>query len=449
MLRITGDSGRDCQGMHRRGFLQAGLLGLGGLTLPDLFRLQAASPARPDTRVILFWLSGGPGHMETWDPKPDAPAEYRGPIGAISSKLAGVQLGELCPEQARLMDRLAIIRTVKHDSGDHTKSNHWMLTGCEGPAFNAPDFKQQRRPSMGSIASRLRGPRQPGLPPYVAVPHLRGGTDNFFHYATYLGGAHDPFVVESDPNTPEYKVRNLSLPPEMSFDCLESRRDILEEMDRLRQRHDRPLADLGAHYHRAFDLLTSRRVADAFQINAEPAGVRDRYGRHTFGQSALLARRLIEAGVTFVTCNCVPWDHHGVAPQLKTEEGARQLVPPLDRAIGALVDDLTQRGLYDQTLVLAMGEFGRTPKMNASAGRDHWGQTFSVLLGCGGMKMGQVIGRSSARGEHVADRPTTPQDILATVCHHLGIDGKTIFYDGLNRPLQLIDHGEPVRELLA
>lgn len=259
MFRITGGIATDCQGITRRSFLQAGLLGVGGLTLPNFFQLQAATRNRSDTSVILIWLSGGPGHMETWDPKPAAPAEYRGPFGAIASKLAGTQLGELCPEEARLMDKLAIVRTVKHDSGDHTKSNHWMLTGYEGPAFNAPDFKQQRRPSMGSVTAKMRGPNQPGLPPYVAVPHLRGGTDNFFHYAAQLGGSANPFVVESDPNTPEFRVRNLSLAPEMSFERLESRHEMLAELDGLRRRADRPLADLNAHYQRAFDFAARDR----------------------------------------------------------------------------------------------------------------------------------------------------------------------------------------------
>lgn len=190
-------------------------------------------------------------------------------------------------------------------------------------------------------------------------------------------------------------------------------------------------------------------MIEAFNINAESAKLRDRYGRHTYGQSTLLARRLVEAGVTFVTCNCVPWDHHGTPPQLKTEEGGRQLIPPLDRAIGALIEDLIQRGLYRKTMVLVMGEFGRTPRMNKDAGRDHWGQTFSVLVGCGGMKMGQVIGRSSAKGEYVVDRPTTPQDVLATVYHHLGIDGKQVFYDGLNRPSHLVETGVAIRELIG
>jgi hypothetical protein len=423
---------------------------VGGLALGDFLGLRArAGAAARDTSVILFWLSGGPGHMETWDPKPEAPAAYRGPFGAIRTSVPGVLFGELMPAQARLMDKVAVIRTVNHGSGDHTKSNHWMLTGFEGPAFNAPDFRVQRRPALGSAVSRLRGPNVAGMPPYVAVPHLRGGTDNFFHYAAYLGGGANPFVVESDPNLPEYRVKNLTMPANLSFSRLESRRHLLHAVDDVRRRAQRESAGLGEHYERAFDLLTSSRVANAFDINAEPARVRDRYGRHTFGQSALLARRLVEAGVTFVTVNCVPWDHHGTPPQLKTEEGAKRLIPPLDRAIAAVVEDLCQRGLYERTLVVAMGEFGRTPRMNRDAGRDHWGHTFSVLMAGGGLRMGQVIGRSSPRGEHVVDRSVTPQDVAATVYHHLGIDADRVsFADPVGRPIYLLEGGQRIRELL-
>jgi uncharacterized protein (DUF1501 family) len=287
------------------------------------------------------------------------------------------------------------------------------------------------------------------MPPYVAVPHLRGGTDNFFHYAAYLGGGFNPFIVESDPNTPRFRVKGLSLSPQMSLERLEDRRHILESLDQFRMSHERQVADRAAHYQRAFHLLTSKQVALAFDINTEPARVRDRYGRHTFGQSALLARRLVEAGVTFVTVNCVPWDHHGTGGRLRTKEGGKRLIPPLDRAIAALIEDLSQRGLYEKTLVVAMGEFGRTPRMNADGGRDHWGHTFSVLMGCGSMKMGQAVGKSTPRGEHVADRPISPQDVAATVFHHLGIESrKVIFHDTQNRPVPLIETGEPIRELL-
>jgi hypothetical protein len=429
------------------------MLGLGGLALPDLLRLRAEAAGTGADRsrsVILFWLSGGPGHMETWDPKPAAPSGFRGPLGSIPTSLPGVRFGELLPEQAKRADRLAIIRSVNHGTGDHTKANHWMLTGYEGPAFNASDNTIQRRPSIGSAVARLRPSARPGLPSYVAVPHLRGGTDNLFHYATYLGGAANPFVVNSDPNSPTYRVRDLALPRDLTVDRLEDRRRMRQALDGRRRDADARLRDLDAYYGRAFEMLTGKAMAEALDIAAEPAATRDRYGRHIFGQSALLARRLVEAGTPFVTVNCEPWDHHGTANRLATEPGARKLIPPFDRALAALLDDLVDRRLYDSTLVVAMGEFGRTPRMNKEGGRDHWGKTFSVLMGCGSMRMGQVIGRSSARGEYVVDRPISPQDVAATIYHHLGIDARSItFTDGSGRPTYLIDNGEPIRELIG
>src|SRR4051812_37149343 len=309
MLRVIGNRGSDCTGTTRRSFLQAGVLG--GLGLADWLRVQSgqATTAGRDRSVILFWLSGGPGHMETWDPKPDAVAQFRGPFGVTRTRVPGVLFGELLPETAHVADKLAILRSVNHGTGDHTKANHWMLTGYEGPAFNVPDFKVQRRPSLGSAVAKLRGTSRSGMPPYVAVPHLRGGTDNFFHYAAYLGGGANPFIVESDPNLPDFRVRNLSLARELSFDRLHDRRAVLERLDDLRRAGEagaNAAAPLDEHYQRAFDLLTSRQVAGAFDVGAEPDRVRAAYGRHTFGQSALLARRLVEAGVTFVTVNCVP-----------------------------------------------------------------------------------------------------------------------------------------------
>lgn len=437
----------------RRSFVQAGLLGTAGLGLADWTRLRAEGAIRESAvgrSVILFWMSGGPGHMETWDPKPTAPAEYRGPCGAIATSVPDIQVGELLPEQAQLMEHLAIVRTVNHGSGDHTKGNHWMLTGFEGPAFNAPDNRDQRRPSLGSAVAKVRGSNTPGLPPYVAVPHLRGGTDNLFHYAAYLGGGLNPFIVNSDPNEKSFGVKNLVRPADLSLDRLAARRDLVRQFDQLRAAHDGIVSDLDSHHQAAFELLTSDTVRDAFDITAERDSLRDTYGRHTFGQSALLARRLVERGVTFVTVNCVPWDHHGSPGQYKTEEGARLLLPPFDRAFAALVRDLIDRGLYDRTLVVAMGEFGRTPRMNANAGRDHWGATFSVVFGGGGLRMGQVIGKSDRRGERVVDRPLDPQDVAATVYHHLGMDARSIvFRDKLDRPMPLLDRGRPIRELLG
>ena len=273
----------------------------------------------------------------------------------------------------------------------------------------------------------------------MAVPNLRGGTDNLFHYAAYLGGYANPFIVESDPNDPKYAVRNLKPPANITLARLEDRRRTLEAIDGLRRDADARLRDHDDYRRRAFEMLTGKAVAKALDINAEPADVRDRYGRHTFGQSALVARRLVEAGTPFVTVNCVPWDHHGTENRMKTEEGARKLIPPLDRAVSALIDDLIARGLYEKTLVVAMGEFGRTPRMNKDGGRDHWGDAFSVLMGCGSMRMGQVIGRSNPRGEYVADRPAQPpgcrRDDLSPRRHRRPID----HLRGQDRPPDLPD----------
>jgi hypothetical protein len=460
MFKVTAAGvSKDCEGIHRRSFVQAGVLGLGGMVLPEFLQLKArAADARAnrgvaadaDTSVILIWMSGGPGHHETWDPKPEAVAQYRGPFGAIQTNVPGIQFSEMLPEQAKIADKLAVLRSVNHGSGDHTKGNHWMLTGFEGPDFNKPDNKVQRRPSLGSVTAALRGPRVPGMPAYAAAPHLRGGTDNLFHYAAYLGGAANPFVVNSDPNSARFRVRNLALAGDTTFAQLESRRELLATLDRYQRRLDGGMADMSEHQQAAFNLLTSKEVRDAFDISAEPDALRDTYGRHTFGQSALLARRLVERGVTFVTVNTQPWDHHGTANRYPTEKGARLLIPPVDRAIAALVRDLVDRCLYERTLVVAMGEFGRTPKMNNAAGRDHWGHTFSVLMGGGRLRLGQTVGASDKHGAYVTDRPLSPEDVAATVYHHLGIDGRHIALpDRAGRPFYLVEKGNPVRELVG
>lgn len=452
MLPVFGSRESTCPAVARRSFIQAGVLGIGGLGLSQLLALRATgadSSKRRNKSVILFWLSGGPGHMETWDPKPEAPAEYRGPLGSIATNVAGVRFGELMPRLAGMMDRVSILRTVNHGSGDHTKGNHWMLTGFEGPAFNAPDNRIQRRPSLGSAIAKVKGPNQAGMPAYVGVPHLRGGTDNLFHYAAYLGGGANPFIVNSDPNSENFAVRNLRLSPGLTRPRIEDRLGLLQAMDTMRRTNDPTMEDMDQFQQQAFDLLTGKRVRDAFDVQAEDPKTRDAYGRHIFGQSALVARRLVERGVTFVTVNCEPWDHHGSANRYPTEEGARLLIPPLDNALAGLIGDLVARGLYDDTLIVAMGEFGRTPRVNRYAGRDHWGRTFSVLFGGGGMNMGQTIGRSNWRGEHVVSRPISPEDVAATVYHHVGIDGAdTWFPDRLDRPMPLIQDGEPIRELL-
>lgn len=455
MFRVTGGRQTTGSDLTRRSFVEAGVLGVGGLSLASLMSLKtraadaAAGRHASDTSVILIWMSGGPGHHETWDPKPDAVSQYRGPFGAISTSVSGIQFSEMLPEQARLADRISVIRTVRHRSGDHTKGNHWMLTGFEGPDFNKPDNKVQRRPSMGSVASALCGARRTGMPAYSAAPHLRGGTDNHFHYATYLGGAHNPLVTNSDPNAKDFSVADLSLRSGLTFDRLEDRRSLLQSIDQYRRRVDGGMVDMSDQQQSAFDLLTGSVVREAYDMTQETDAVKDEYGRHTFGQSALLARRLVERGVTFVTVNTQPWDHHGTANRLPTEKGAKQLIPPVDRAIAALISDLVRRGLFEKTLVVAMGEFGRTPKMNDAGGRDHWGHTFSVMMSGGSFRMGQTIGSSDDRGAYVVERPFGPEDVTATVFHHLGIDARnTAIPDRAGRPRYLVESGAPIRELL-
>ncbi len=458
MFKVTGPSALDCEGWTRRSFVEAGVLGLGGLTLPQLLasradaarRLPTVNAAGHDgTSVILLWMSGGPGHHETWDPKPDAVAQFRGPFGAVSTKVPGVFFSETLPQSAQVMDQLAILRSVRHGSGDHTKGNHWMLTGFEGPDFNKPDNQIQRRPSLGSVTAALRGPNIPGMPAYAAAPHLRGGTDNLFHYAAYLGGAANPFVVNSNPNAADYRVRDLSLASSLTYDRLNDRRQLLSTFDSMRRELDPSMQDLDGNYQTAFNLLTGAQVRDAFDISAERASTRDAYGRHEFGQSALLARRLVERGVTFVTVNTQPWDHHGTANRYATAEGANLLLPPFDQALAALVRDLIDRGLYEKTLIVAMGEFGRTPRMNEAAGRDHWGHAFSVLMGGGRLPRGVVVGSSDTQGAYVTERPLSPEDVAATVYHHLGIDSQRITIpDRSGRPMHLVETGEPIRELV-
>lgn len=462
MFRVTGQSTPDCEGLPRRNFVQAGLLGLGGLTLPEFFAARAAqgaersvragtakSKSSDGTNVILMWMSGGPGHHETWDPKPKAVSQFRGPFGAIQTNVPGVLFSETLPESATVMDQFAILRSVRHGSGDHTKGNHWMLTGFEGPDFNKPDNTIQRRPSIGSAVSALRGANAIGMPAYAAAPHLRGGTDNLFHYATYLGGSANPFVVNSNPNAADYRVRDLALAGKLTYERLQDRRSLLSTFDALQRDSDVVVKDLDGHYQAAFDLLINSKVRDAFDIQAESPATRDAYGRHEFGQSALLARRLVERGVTFVTVNTQPWDHHGTANRYATAEGAKLLLPAFDRALAALVRDLIQRGLYEKTLIVAMGEFGRTPRMNDAAGRDHWGHAFSVLMGGGRLPRGIVVGASDEHGAYVSQRPLSPEDVAATIYHHLGIDGRqTHFPDRAGRPLYLVETGEPISELI-
>jgi hypothetical protein len=456
MLELFGQPFRCCEGVSRRSFLRAGFLGLAGLGLPDLLRAQALAKASGrsasrDLSVILVWLDGGPPQHETYDPKPDAPIDFRGPLQAMNTCVPGIQVSELMPEHARVMDRMSIIRSMHHNNGDHFAAAHWMLTGYHGS--NATDMAPQY-PSAGSIIAKLKGPKTPGMPAYVGLPNTHSvGLVPGYHGAAYLGVAYNPFSADGDPNTDAYRVPNLALPAGVTTDRLDARRGLLNAFDHVRRDVDASglMDGLDQFTQDAYAMVTSRAAREAFDIRKESPRLRDRYGRHQRGQSTLMARRLVEAGVRFVTLTFGGWDLHS-----SLEATIRTILPVLDKAVGTLVDDLHQRGLLDTTAVIVMGEFGRTPRINKGGvpgadpkpGRDHWGEVMSVLVAGGGFTPGQVIGASNSRGEFPKDRPLTPADLLVTLYHQMGLDPETSFKTRTGRPVTIGSTGQVITELV-
>ena len=437
MIEIVGSKSRFCDGVSRREFVRAGSIGLGALTLPELLQRRAQAGTSKKTSVIFLELAGGPTQFETYDPKSHAPTEYRGPFGAVSTNVTGVQFSELMVEQAKVMDKLAIIRSIHHERSSHDPSSHLTQTGY---------YKEGRKggpnemPCIGSVAAKIRGANAPGVPAYVAVPSvMRNGRPAF------LGNAYAPFEVGSDPNEENYRVKNLSLSGKLTMDRLEDRRALLTTIDTYRKDTDRrgDILAVDKFTDEAFELLTGERARKAFDIAAEPNAVRDRYGRSNVGQGMLLARRLIEAGVTFVTVRVTGWDDHN-----KIEQAMREKGPAYDQGVAALVTDLYERGLSQEALVVAMGEFGRTPRVNKNAGRDHWGSVMSVLMAGGGLKVGQVVGSSTSKGEKPAACPYRPENVLAMVYRHLGIDPQLTIPDLAGRPRHLLERREIISELI-
>jgi len=445
MLSLTGPTTRDCEGVTRRSLLKLGTLGLGGLSLNHLLALRAQAATRstsatssPKTSVIFFEMAGGPTHFETYDPKPLAPVEYRGPLDAIDTVLPGVQFSELMVEQAKVADKVAIIRSIHHDSASHGTSSHLTQTGYY---LRNNQNRENEMPAAGSIATRLRGPNTPGMPAYVSMPRaMRYGT------ATWLGKAHNPFVVDGDPGQPDFRVNNLSLEGDLNLGRLDTRRGLLNALDAQRRLLDNDGVSpaLDEFTRQAFEMLTSDHARQAFDLSKESESTRDMYGRNTTGQSMLLARRLVEAGVTFVTVRMKDsWDDHTKIADRMKEKG-----PAFDRSMAALVRDLYERGLDRDVLLVATGEFGRTPRVNTGGGRDHWGSVMSVLLSGGGLKVGQVIGSSSSKGEVPADVPYRPENVLAMIYRHLGIDPALTFNDLTGRPRFILERRELIRELV-
>ena len=440
MLDFIGRGQRTCDGINRRSFLRVGSLAVGGLTLPGLLRLRAEGVARSSRRaVIQIWQAGGPSHIDMYDLKPNAPTEVRGEFKPIATSVTGIRIGEHLPRQAAIMDRLAILRSAYHTNAGHGMGSQWMLTGYQ-PTIEVND---NIYPSTGSVVAKMRGPNEPGLPAYVNLPRVLS-----LGKAAYLGAACNPFAPDSDPNQDSFQVRNLKLSGRVDASRLESRKDLLKDLDAIHRDLDTAgdMAGLDTFYRDAMEMVANRKALHAFDIAREPAALRERYGRNDLGQCCLLARRLVEAGVTFVTIQAGGgWDTHGDNfKQLKDK-----LLPNYDRALTALVSDLHDRGLQDEVLVMAMGEFGRTPRINSGAGRDHWPGAMSILYAGGGLKMGQVIGSTNALAEYPTSKPATPGCVLSTMYHALGIDHHHIFHDQAQRPLPILNEGEPITELVG
>jgi hypothetical protein len=421
---------RDCEGCHRRDFLRIGAAGLLGLALPDALRNAGAASGRASAAgVIQIWLSGGPATIDIWDPKPQAPEEIRGEFGPIATAVPGVIVGEHMPRLAQMMDRCVLVRSLSHTISAHGPGTVYMATGNRPSA--ALDY-----PALGCLAARVL-PSRAGVPPYVTFAALRDGAPGLG--AGYLGPAFGAFEVEGQPGRGELQAHGVALPPEFSL------RD-LDDRDALRDRFDRGLRALDASglmaslegFHRqALEVLRSDRVRSALDLTRENAATRDDYGRNPLGQAALVARRLIEAGARFVTIGSGGWDTH--SGNFRTLRA--RLLPPLDRALWALIRDLEARGLLAETIVVCAGEFGRTPRVNAAAGRDHWPQSMTVLLAGGGFPGGAVYGATDARGTAPSRNACSPDDLAATIFQRLGIAPRDEVRSLSGRPIPVFREG--------
>jgi hypothetical protein len=454
MLRVLDRGAPLCDGLTRREWLRVGGLGLAGLTLPALLgaRRAAAAPSpqgggKAKSCIVLFFLGGPPQH-ETWDPKPQAPAEVRGDLKPTASAVPGLHVGELMPKTARLLDRVCVLRGVATDDNAHSSSGYYMTTGRphQPPGVeNAKPGPPNDWPCLGSLLQRAL-PTRGGLPAAITLPEQMANDGNLTwpgQDGGFLGRTADPWLLNCDPSAADFRVPGLALPPEVSAERFDARRSLAEQANRRLDGLVRS-AELGLYDDRArqaVGLIAASRARRAFRLDDEPPALRDRYGRGRFGQGVLLARRLVEAGVSLVRVNWTRvagahnnghWDTHG-----KNTDGLKQLMPIMDAAYSALLEDLEQRGLLDETLVVWMGEFGRTPKLNGGGGRDHWGRVFSVALAGGGTRGGHCHGASDSIGAYPKDGRVAPPDLLATICHCLRLAPDAEYRDPQGRPLPL------------
>ncbi|WZP00760.1 DUF1501 domain-containing protein [Isosphaeraceae bacterium EP7] len=437
----------NCESMTRRDGLRLGLGTMLGGGFIDALRLRgqaamAGSAAAKPTSCILIWLDGGPSHYETFDPKPGAPSEIRGSFDPIATKVPGMFFSKNMTKMAAIADKLAVVRSIRHDQGNHGAGNHYMMTGAPTRIPVGCGAFVSFHPSLGSVVASERG-AVGGLPPYFSIPQMsRSGGPNF------LGAKYAPFVVPDNPARENFRVRDVAPPRELAVDRFDRRRDLKSRVDRFRRFADRSAGDpavaLDDYYEQGYDLMSSKQAQAAFDIHAEPASVRDAYGRNPLGQRCLLARRLVEAGVPFVTLYDGGWDHH-----TNIFDGLDKKLPPVDNAVAALIEDLDRRGQLDSTLVVVLGEFGRTPKINKDGGRDHWSNAMSVVFAGCGTPGGQVIGATDVRGYAAVDRILAPENFASTVYTKLGIDPGKILHAPNGRPVHLVSDPTPIKELMG
>lgn len=448
--------------LPRRKAIQAGGLGMLGLTMPKLALAERASARLPvkAKSVIFLFQWGGPSHIDTFDVKPDAPDKIRGEFKPIATSVPGLPVCEHLPQMSRMMDRVTVLHGLQHDMTHHNSAGYYALSGRR-PPFNDQRLKDTLDlfPAYGSVVDDLR-PNPRGLPTFVAHPYtIADGSVTPAQHASFLGKRHNPLLIRSDPNESNFGVPELSLPSDVSSERLAHRRDMLELLDtQLARLESETVVGVDQMYERAYQMLLAPSVREAFDLSREPDAVRDRYGRNTYGQSCLLARRLVESGVKFVNVYFSRtiggrtaeggWDTHGfdnthMYPILKSWQ-----LPLTDRALPALIGDLEERGLLDETLVVWMGEFGRTPKLNANASRDHWPTCYSALLAGGGVKRGAVCGESDRNGAHPENRPILLGELAATMYHLMGIDPATEVHDMTGRPFPIAD-GQPLSGVLS
>jgi len=450
----------------RRNMLKAGLAGMSGLTLPALLhsRAEAARAGRPlgNKSVILLWMTGGPSHLDTWDPKPDRPAQNRGPFATIPTKLPGVRICEHLPKQAAMLDRFTLIRSVNARGSNHEPNTVFQTGNVLAESRTNPEARKY--PAIASVCAKVRGPNHPAIPPYVAFKR----SDTHLAFGGYLGKQYDPFIGNQAAKLPLYTEVGVDtgrttsgdlfqLPGGLTTERIQRRQTLRQSVDQLCRKLDRSedMAALDAYEQQAVALILGGRAREAFDLAREPEAVRERYGRHLWSQQALLARRLVEAGVSFVTLDLShhpasgTWDSHGddIPPYGGITSGLKPLLPLFDHLLTTLVSDLEERGLLDDTLVVAMGEFGRSPLMTDCDGRNHWSNVMSMALAGGGLRHGQVIGATEPDGGDIAERPVTPGDIAATLYRHMGVPLDTTYLDHSGRPLAVVQNGEPLREL--